>query len=156
MWKILADNPVHFIHGRGVGTSYHWDQAYMPEIWMVIPPEETGTEDIWFAGHSVWTYGLLSGGVIAIAGYLFLFGATAAMSLISARANASDPGPDHWLAYLPFVATLCLLSETLTANPFQERLTGILFGIMAGLPQAFMVRSSWIHATARRQLSHVP
>jgi hypothetical protein len=25
--------------------------------------------------------------------------------------------------------------------------------MMAGLPQAFMVRSSWIHTTARRSLS---
>ncbi len=149
IWKILSDDPVHFIHGRGVGTSYYWDTAYMPEIWMVIPKEEVGTDDIWFAGHSIWTYGLLSGGMIALACYVVLFGGTAALSLVTARANASDPGPDQWLAFLPLIATVCLLSESLTANPFQERLVGIIFGIMAGLPQAFMVRSSWIHTAVR-------
>lgn len=149
IWKILADDPVHFINGRGVGSSYYWDSAYLPEIWLVIPKTEANVDEIWFAGHSIWTYGLLSGGVIALASYLILFGGTAAFSLLAARANASDPGPDQWLAFLPFVATCCLLSESLTSNPFQERLIGILFGLMAGLPQAFMVRSSWIHTGNR-------
>ena len=149
IWQILSEEPIHFIHGRGVGSSYYWDPAYLPEIWQVLPKTDTAVDDIWFAGHSVWTYALLSGGVIALAAYLIVFGTTAAFSLIAARANVSDPGPDQWLAYLPFVATCCLISETLTANPFQERLTGILFGMMAGLPQAFMVRASWIHAATR-------
>lgn len=149
MWNILNKEPIHFLHGKGIGSSYYWDAAYMPEIWMVIPEEDAPVDDIWFAGHSVWTYGLLSGGVIAVVSYLVLFGATGTFSLIAARANSSDPGPDQWLAFLPFVATCCLISETLTANPFQERLTGILFGMMAGLSQAFIVRASWIHTTAR-------
>lgn len=149
IWNILSRDPVHFIHGRGAGTSYYWEAAYLPEIWQVLPKKDTDVDDIWFAGHSVWTYGLLSSGVIGLACYLFLLGGTAAMSLAAARANATDPGPDQWLAFLPFVATCCLVSETLTANPFQERLTGILFGMMAGLPQAFVVRASWIHTAGR-------
>ncbi len=152
MWKILDESPVHFIHGKGIGTSYHWDLAYMSEIWMVFPKKDAEFLDIWFAGHSIWTYGLLSGGVIALLAYLALFVSTATFSLHAARANATDPGPDQWLAFLPFVATCCLLSESLTANPFQERLVGIIFGMMIGLPQAFMVRSSWIHTNSR--LSH--
>jgi hypothetical protein len=124
IWRILRDDPIHFIHGRGLGSTYHWDSSYFPEIWKVIPKDQIQTEDVWSAGHSVWTYGLLSGGVIGVAAYLVLLGSTGALSLLSARANSTDPGPDQWLAFLPFVATCCLLSETLTANPFQERLTG--------------------------------
>ncbi len=149
IWDILSEEPVHFIHGRGIGSSYYWDAAYLPEIQLVIPEEDATVDDIWFAGHSVWTYGLLSGGVIALISYLVLFAATGAFSLTAARANSSDPGPDQWLAFLPFVATCCLISETFTANPFQERLTGILFGMMVGLSQAFIIRASWIHTTAR-------
>ena len=152
--QILKADPVHFINGRGIGSSYYWDPAYLPEIYMVFPKNGEGFDDIWFAGHSIWTYGLLSGGVIALVSYLLLFGGSAAFSLLAARTNASDPGPDQWLAFLPFVATCCLISETLTANPFQERLVGILFGMMVGLPQAFMVRSSWIHTTARPLPAH--
>lgn len=143
--EILDKNPIRYVNGMGVGCSYYWHPKYLTEIWMVLPKKDTEVNDIWFAGHSVWTYGLLSGGVIALFAYVVLFAWTVALGFISARANASDPGPDQWLAFLPIVATFCLLSETFTANPFQERLTGILFGIMAGLPQAFMVRASWIH-----------
>jgi hypothetical protein len=148
MWRILTDEPVHFIHGRGVGSSYHWDSAYLPEIWQVLPKEDTEVDDVWFAGHSVWTYGLLSAGVIGITAYLGLLGGTMAAALAGARANSPCPGPDQWLAFLPLAATCCLISETLTTNPFQERLTGILFGMMAGLPQAFLLRASWIHTHA--------
>ena len=61
-------------------------------------------------------------------------------------------GPDQWLAFLPFVAACCLLSETLTSNPFDERLASMIFGVMAGLSQAFLVRASWIHAGERPSL----
>lgn len=147
MMKLLGENPVCFLTGKGFGCTYYWDAAYLPEIYMVLPKKDTEVNEIWFAGHSVWTYGLLSGGIIALIAYLALFASTIAFSLAAARANASHPGPDQWLAFLPVVATCCLISETFTANPFQERLTGILFGVMVGLSQAFMVRASWIHAS---------
>lgn len=149
IWTILNKDPVHFINGRGIGSSYYWDHAYMPEIWMIIPKEETELDDIWSAGHSVWTYGLLSGGVIALLSFVSLLIGTATLSMKAARANATDSGPDQWLAFLPFVAVCCLVSESMTSNPFQERLVGIFFGIMVGLPQAFMVRASWIHTSTR-------
>lgn len=149
IWTILEKEPVHFINGRGMGCSYYWDPAYLTEIRLVIPLTADEVDDIWFAGHSIWTYSLLSGGVIALGAFLGLLAGTGWAALLGARANASDAGPDQWLAFLPFCATCCLLSETLTSNPFQERLTGILFGVMAGLPQAFMVRASWIHMSNR-------
>lgn len=152
---ILKAEPAHFINGRGIGSSYYWDAAYIPEINLVIPMEGEEMNEIWSAGHSVWTYGLLSGGIIALASYLLLLGGVATFSLIAARANASDPGPDQWLAFLPLIATCCLLSETFTANPFQERIVGLVFGMMAGLSQSFLIRSSWIHA-ASRPFSHSP
>jgi hypothetical protein len=146
--KIVAEDSLYLIHGRGIGSSYYWDPAYLPEIAKVLPSETIQTDDIWFAGHSVWTYSLFSGGVIALAAFTIVFGATSAFSLIGARANSGYPGPGQWLAFLPFVATFCLISETFTSNPFQEPLTGIIFGVMAGLPQAFIVRSTWVPAIA--------
>lgn len=141
---ILNEDPVHYINGRGLGATYYWHPAYLPEIWLVLPKKDTEVDEIWFAGHSIWTYGLFSGGVIAIAAYLAIFGWTMVNSLTSAKANAPVPGGDLWLAFLPFVATLCLLSETFTSNPFQERLTGMIYGVMAALPQAFLIRASWL------------
>jgi hypothetical protein len=147
MWKLLMENPAKLINGRGIGSSYYWDSAYLSEIHMVIPEKGLEVNDIWFAGHSIWTYNLFSGGIIAVAAIITLISATAILSLRAARVNASSPGPDQWLAFLPFIYVCCLMSLSLTANPFQERLVGIFFGMMVALPQAFFVRASWIHTT---------
>jgi len=146
IFEILNREPVHYLHGKGIGASYYWHPSYMPEIRLVYPPDAEVGDDVWFAGHSTWTYSLFSGGVIGLLAHLALIVGTMAASLRAARANASDPGPDQWLAFLPFIAACCLLSETLTSNPFDERLAAMIFGVMAGLPQAFLVRASWIHA----------
>ena len=149
IFEILNRDPVHYLHGRGIGASYYWHSSYMPAIHLVYPPDEEIGSDVWFAGHSTWTYSLFSGGVIGLLAHLALIGGVMAASLLAARANASDPGPDQWLAFLPFIAACCLLSETLTSNPFDERLAAMIFGVMAGLSQSFLVRASWIHAVLR-------
>ncbi len=146
IFEILNREPVHYLYGRGIGATYHWHSKYMPEIRLVYPPNEEMGEDIWFAGHSTWTYSLFSGGVIGLLAYVTLIGGVMTASISAARANASDPGPDQWLAFLPFIAACCLLSESLTSNPFDERLSAMIFGVMAGLSQSFLVRASWIHA----------
>jgi hypothetical protein len=149
IFEILNRDPVHYLHGRGIGASYYWHSSYMPAIHLVYPPDEEIGSDVWFAGHSTWTYSLFSGGVIGLLAHLALIGGVMAASLLAARANASDPGPDQWLAFLPFIAACCLLSETLTSNPFDERLAAMIFGVMAGFSQSFLVRASWIHAVLR-------
>jgi O-Antigen ligase len=149
IFEILNREPVHYLNGKGIGASYYWHPSYMPEIRLVFPPDEEIGDDVWFAGHSTWTYSLFSGGVIGLLAHIALIAGTMAASLLAARSNASDPGPDQWLAFLPFIAACCLLSETLTSNPFDERLAAMIFGVMAGLPQAFLVRASWIHARLR-------
>ena len=118
-------------------------------IRLVFPPDQEVGDDVWFAGHSTWTYSLFSGGLIGLIAHIALIAGVMTASLRAARANDSDPGPDQWLAFLPFIAACCLLSETLTSNPFDERLAAMIFGVMAGLPQAFLVRASWIHARLR-------
>jgi hypothetical protein len=117
----------------------------MPEIFLVFPEDSELGVDVWTIGHSTWSYALFSGGIIALAGYAALNIGTLLASIRAARVNASDPGPDQWLAFLPFIATCCMLSETLTSNPFNERLAGMTFGMMVGMLQAFHIRASWIH-----------
>ncbi len=145
--NILDEDPVRYFHGMGIGASYSWNMAYIPELQLVYPKDADLGSDVWFAGHSTWTYALFAGGIIGLLGHLILFSNTAVQSLRAAKANAALPGPDIWLAFLPFVATLCFLSETATSNPFYERLAGMTFGIMAGLPQAFHIRVSFLART---------
>jgi len=154
MIKILRRDPVRFVHGMGVGASYTWNSAYLPELWLAYPKDADLGQDVWFAGHSTWTYALFSGGVIGLLAHLLLFSSAAIQSLRSAIANARLPGPDIWLAFLPFVATICFLSETLTANPFFERQAGMLYGITIGLTQAFFVRASFLRQSRHQTAAH--
>ncbi len=147
IFTILNKDPLHYIYGHGIGASYHWDPHYMPEIYLVYPRDVVLGDDVWFAGHSVWTYAIFSGGIIALIATIALVFGNMASSLHCAYANASNPGPDYWIAFLPFVAALCFLSQSLTSNPFDERLASIFIGLMVGLPQSFIVRASWIHSS---------
>lgn len=149
IFQILGKEPVHYVFGKGIGNTYYWDQDYAPEFYLVYPEGEELGMEVWFAGHSIWTYSLFSGGLIGLCTYISLFLYIAIASLRAAKANASEPGPDIWMAFLPFVAVCCLLSESMTSNPLDERLASLICGLMAGLPQAFFVRASWIHAAAR-------
>ena len=154
IFQILSEEPVHYIFGKGIGNTYYWDQHYVPEFYLVYPEgEDLGTE-VWYAGHSIWTYSLFSGGLIGLCTYLSLFTYIVISSLRAARANASEPGPDIWMAFLPFIAVCCLLSESMTSNPLDERLASLICGLMAGLPQAFFVRASWIHAAASTAIGY--
>lgn len=146
IFTILNKDPIHYIYGHGIGGSYYWDQHYLPEIHLVYPEDEELGGEVWFAGHSIWTYALFSGGFIALIAYLALIFGNMAASLFTACANASHPGPDYWISFLPFVAALCVMSQSITSNPFDERLAAIFIGLMVGLPQAFNVRASWIHS----------
>ena len=143
--KILNRDPLRYVHGMGLGASYTWSAAYIPELRLLYPKDADLGDDVWFAGHSTWTYALFAGGVIGVLAHLILFSNTAIQSLRSAAANARLPGPDIWLAFLPLVATACFLSETATSNPFYERLGGMNFGIMVGLSQAFFIRAGFLN-----------
>lgn len=142
--KILAEDKTRFVYGMGLGASYTWSQAYLPELYLVYPRDAELGDDVWFAGHSTWTYAIFAGGIIGLFGHILLFTGTAANSIRCAAANARLPGPDFWLAFLPLIATAAFLSETATSNPFYERLAGMIYGMMAGLPQAFHVRASFL------------
>ena len=151
--RILGRDPLRFVHGMGLGASYTWSAAYLPELRLVYPQDAELGDDVWFAGHSTWTYALFAGGAVGVLAHLLLFSATAVQSLRSAAANARLPGPDIWLAFLPLVATACFLSESATSNPFYERLGGMNFGIMAGLCQAFFVRAGFLNQRASQPQS---
>lgn len=143
IFDILDRKPLHYVNGMGVGASFYWDDDYFPELYMVYDAEdlELMSTDIWFAGHSIWTYSLFSGGFIALTAFIGLFVGTIAFSLSSAAANANSPGPDYWLLFLPAVASICILSESATSNPFDERLLGMIFGATFSFAQAGFVRA---------------
>lgn len=111
--EILSRESLHFINGKGVGASYYWHPAYKPEIFLVYDPGPDTDYDLWFTGHSTWTYSMFSGGIIALLAKIALFIGIIVASLKAA--DASHPGHDQWPAHLPFISTIALKSETITA-----------------------------------------
>ena len=149
MWDILAKEPHSFIYGRGLGASYYWDESYYPELFLVYPDDRHQFPDeIYSAGHSIWTYTLFSTGFVGVGVVLLSFFIPMGLSLHAARLNAKTVmAPRAWdsfLMFLPFVAMWATLSESITRNPFDERFTGVLFGFMMALPQFFYNRAFFL------------
>lgn len=146
IFDILDREPVHYINGMGVGASFYWDDDYFPELYSIYDKDELEemSSDIWYAGHSIWTYSMFAGGFIALTAFIGLFITVISFSIASAAANAKNPGPDYWLIFLPAVSALCILSESATSNPFDERLLGMIFGATFSFAQAGFLRASWL------------
>jgi hypothetical protein len=149
MWDILSEQPHSFIYGRGLGAAYYWDEDYFPELFLVYPEDRHQFPDeIFSAGHSIWTYTLFSTGFIGIAITLLSFFIPMGLSLHAAWLNSRTVmGPRAWdsfLVFLPFVAMWATLSESVTRNPFDERFTGVLFAFMMALPQFFYNRAFYL------------
>jgi hypothetical protein len=149
MWDILAKQPHSFIYGRGLGASYYWDESYYPELFLVYPDDRHQFPDeIYSAGHSIWTYALFSTGFLGIAVTLLAFFIPMGLSLHAAwlvsRTVMGLRAWDGFLVFLPFVAMWATLSESITRNPFDERFTGVLLGFMMALPQFFYNRACYL------------
>lgn len=149
MWDILAEQPHSFIYGRGLGAAYYWDESYYPELFLVYPNDRHQFPDeIFSAGHSIWTYALFSTGFIGVAVTLLAFLLPMGLSLHAGwLVSRTVMGPRAWdsfLVFLPFVAMWATLSESVTRNPFDERFTGVLFSFMMALPQFFYNRTCFL------------
>lgn len=154
MWDILAREPHSFLYGKGLGASYYWDESYYPELFLVYPDDRHQFPDeIYSAGHAVWTYTLFSTGFVGVAITLLCFFVPMGMSLHSAWLNSltvmGKRAWDSFLMFLPFVAMWAVLSESITRNPFDERFTGVLFGFMMALPQFFYNRAAYLNHRER-------
>src|SRR5690606_12796212 len=149
MWDILAEQPHSFLYGRGLGAAYYWDESYYPELFLVYPNDRHQFPDeIFSAGHSIWTYTLFSTGFIAVAITLLASFIPMGFSLHAAWLNSrTGMGPRAWdsfLVCLPFVAMWATLSESITRSPFDERFTGVLFAFMMALAQFFPNRAFYL------------
>lgn len=149
MTDILADEPASFVYGRGLGAPYYWDESFYPELFQVYPEDRHQfADDIHTAGHSIWTYTLFSSGIVGILLTLLTFAAVMFLSLKAAWVNSQTVmgrwAYDVHLLFLPFIAMGCVLSESITRNPFDERMTGVLFGFVAALPQFFFNRAHYL------------
>ena len=153
---IMAEEPLTMLYGCGMGHPYYWDESFMPELAYTyyIPTFRHEVNEVWFPGHSIWTYAWFTGGVIGVAVYVGLFAGAVWVAVRSARLLRHAPDYGAEAAYLPLVGILSYLSLSLTFNVFTERSGGIVLGIMIGLPQ-FLCMEVWRREQGRRSLPAV-
>ncbi len=155
MWEILAHDPHRFIYGMGLGASYYWDEDYYPELFLVYPEDRHQFPfHIFSAGHSIWTYALFSRGFVGVFLTLAAFSLAMGMSLWSGFLNSRTVmGPRAWdsfLIFFPFVSMWAMMGESITRNPFDERFTGVLFGVLLAFPQFFFNRACYLRFREKR------
>ena len=152
-YDLLSQEPMTWIYGRGLGAPYYWDESYAVELAQYTYGNEdlfrAESRDIRFPGHSIWTYAVFSGGVIGGLFYVGLFGVAVGMSLHSTQLLRQVKDYPVEVAFLPFIALMAFLSQSLTFNPFIERCGGLVLGIVIGFPQ-FLYHQAW------RQTRHRP
>ena len=145
-YDLLNQDPMTWIYGRGLGAPYYWDESYAVELAQYTYGNEdlfrSESRDIRFPGHSIWTYAVFSGGVIGGVFYLGLFGLAVWISLHSTRALRRVPDYPVEIAFMPFIALMAFLSQSLTFIPFIERCGGLVLGIVIGFPQ-FLYHHAW-------------
>ncbi len=145
-YDLLNAEPLTWIYGKGLGAGYYWDESYAEELVQYtygnMDIYRDTVSDVRFPGHSIWTYAVFSGGIFGGLCYLGLFGISAIIAYISTRGLRQAREFPLDVAYLPFIAQLAFLSQSLTFNPFIERAGGLVLGIAIGFPQ-FLYVAAW-------------
>lgn len=135
---LLFESPITTMLGRGLGSVYFWDDEYFNLISQVIPLWKLEEATPWFSGHSVWVYSLYSGG--------FLFGLIVPYCLLKSmifswyliRNHLIQVQDDSEIILLFYsLMSIAVIAVSFTANPFGERIVGLLFGFGLVLPLLF-------------------
>ncbi len=145
-YDLLNREPLTWVYGRGLGYPYYWDESYAVELAQYTYGNEDEfrnyTREIRFPGHSIWTYAVFSGGILGGLIYVGLFAGALFIALRSTRLLQVTRDYPVEVAFLPFIALMAFLSQSLTFNPFIERAGGLVLGIVIGFPQ-FLYAHAW-------------
>ena len=133
--QLLFDNNISPLIGRGIGSSYVWDETYFSLLSAVF--HETALEDIapWTTSHSLWVYSIYSGGLIfglIVPCYFIL----CCYSSIRKMKVSMEQGTINEVKCYVFIC-LCILgfvSLSFTSHPLGVRTTGLVLGILTILP----------------------
>lgn len=149
MYRIMREDPKSFLFGKGPGCPYYWDSSFFPELYQIFVRgdgfmNEMFVDTIYTGGESIWSYGFFTTGSVGVTMLALTMIGTGYLSLRAVRNLAltgKGPPEDLHLMFLPAIVLLALLSESVTSNSLEERLSGMFFGVIAGLPQFYFHRA---------------
>jgi hypothetical protein len=139
-WHAVTSNLISLLFGKGVGSTFIWDQAYNTLLANYVPKiQHYGEISDWYSGHSLWMYSIYSGGILFgwIVPFTFICGLSYSYILASRSKTILN---FYWRRYatLPFFLFLPYFAQTFVRNNFVERYEGLILGILLGL-------SFWLH-----------
>jgi len=146
--------------GEGYGHEYRYSPAYLPDLAGQISKKDYYAIHEWTAGHNFWVYQLFAGGIlfgIAMPVAILLVLARTAFAYRRWRRIAPREPMLH-----PFGRMIMMLAAvpatSIGGNPFGQRFSGILYGVVLGLAVALylILRRRYDVAARRRQAVPVP
>jgi hypothetical protein len=134
-WDSVSGSPWTIIAGEGFGNMYQWAYEYTGEVASVSDQMVYAFfAPTWTAGHSPFTYALFFGGLIGATWqiYVFVMPAIRGWRMLRIMRPVNDAGILQLFTF-GFLSIFLFFSQSLTSNPFGERLSGQYFGIAIGL-----------------------
>ena len=134
IWNQVVVSPLSLMFGSGFGTSYSWDTSYAPDL---LSSGAVGVGDFvgrTFAPHSVFTGGLLYGGVFGLIWTFSIFICPIHRLLKRTKRNSVEKSFSEfaWLLFL-MGCVLYFASQSITSNPMGERLSALLLGFAVNM-----------------------
>ena len=122
--------------GRGLGSVYLWDSQYFYLLKEVIPILKLEDHTPWQAGHSLWVYSLYSGGFLfgLIIPYCLIRTLIYSGSIVKKSFLLNESSELVEIIFFTLLVT-SIIGASFTANPFGERLVGLLMGLGLITPQ---------------------
>ncbi len=156
MFSILNENKFSWVWGKGYGATYHWNDDYLPELYLTYRKLEEYPSEITSAGHSLWTYSVFASGIFGVIAWLLLFSIPAFAALVASykQSRLADWKDDFHYVGLGFICSVTMISATILENPFDNRITGPLTGIAAALPLYYITQAYLLQRSRNREVDN--
>jgi hypothetical protein len=135
IWERVSGSPWSMIFGLGFGNTYQWSFDYSEEVRSVSAAMVYSFfVPLWTAGHSPFNYALFFGGIPGLVWQICMF--LLPLSLGWRSIPLFRPVTNSRVLKLfsfSLLSVLLYLSQSITANPFAERLSAHYLGLSLGL-----------------------
>lgn len=135
IWEEVSHSVGTFLFGRGFGGEYYWSVEYLDELRAIYGSTSSKAfQSMWHTGHSAFTYALFFGGVIGLVWQIWIFVAPMRrMAVLRTWLRGTSDGQVLQAVMFNALSVVLYLSQSITANPFGERISAQFLGLSIGM-----------------------
>ncbi len=134
IWDVITSSPLFFVFGRGFGATYGWSDMYAEHIRRVSLGMLQEFDGNWVASHIPFVYGLFFAGIFGFLWSIYVYWRPISLyfRLLGVLSRVADP---LWLRDITciFFTIIIFAIQSLTANPFGDRMATQILGLCIGL-----------------------